>query len=188
MNHSVSLLGLDGDIAHNQGLHTQIADVFLERSFSGVFEQGGFAVDNQIDHLILETSADVSWGQFAELAFSVVKLSLHFPLHKRSSLFGVVDPFSVLVAKPHADVDQVSVAFFLAGANLDQLDSEGKVPLLEKYIWEFSREFQLILVLLVSEELLGEGVGRGLRALFIFLGNVLSKKGLAPGRSFEHGD
>ncbi len=188
MNHSISLFGLYGDAANNQGLHSHIVDIFLKCSFSRVFEQRGFAVDNQIDHLVLETSADVSWGQLAKFAFSMVKLSLHFAPNKRSSLFGVVDPFSLFVAKSHADVDQISIAFFLAGGNLDQLDSEGKVPLLEKHIWELSGEFQLILILLSSEEFLGQGVGRGLRALFLFLRNVLSKKGLAPGRSFEHGE
>lgn len=109
----------------------------------------------------------------------MVKLGFNFSLDEGHSFFGLIDPFSLLIAYANAEVDQVTISFLFSWWDLNQFNGNAEVSLLVKDIGKFSGQFQAVSVVLMAEELLGEWVGGFMQILFNFFRKVLSKSGLS---------
>lgn len=178
MDHSLSLLGLDWDVLDDQWLNHAIVNIFLEGGLSWVFQQWWLAVYDKVDCLIGEGSAHIFWCQFAELSLTMVKLGFNFSFDKGHSFFGLIDPFSFLIAYANAKVDQIPISFLFPCWDINQFNDNAEVPLLVEDISKVFGQFQAVSIVLLAEELLGEWVGGFMQSLFNFFRKVLCKSGL----------
>ena len=66
----------------------------------------------------------------------MVELGLDLALEEGLALLGLVDPLSVVVAKPQANINDVSVEFFLAFSNINKAHRQVEVSFLVQDLGE----------------------------------------------------
>ena len=112
---SLFLFGSNGQIPNDQGLNLIKVNLSFHRgTFSRKVKHRWLRINHKANLSLFISSADIPWVYFLEVAFSIVKFSLGFSFHEILTIFGLANPFSIVVADPQAQVYHISVSDSLA--------------------------------------------------------------------------